>query len=47
VRRTHYEEDLREASMWMQIVAVSVVAAVFLVRLVIALYDRPSKTGQQ
>jgi Na+/pantothenate symporter len=30
--------------MWIQIVVVSVVAVVFLVRLVVALYDQPSKS---
>lgn len=30
--------------MWLQIVAVSIAAAVFLVRLTFALYDRPSRT---
>jgi hypothetical protein len=31
--------------MWMQIVFVTIVAAVFLVRLTFALYDRPSRSG--
>lgn len=30
--------------MWMQIVAVSVAGAVFLVRLTFALYDRPTRS---
>jgi hypothetical protein len=30
--------------MWIQIVVVSLVALVFLVRLVVALYDQPSKS---
>ncbi|HEV2780601.1 MAG TPA: hypothetical protein VGX25_14520 [Actinophytocola sp.] len=42
VAPNHYYTT-REASMWMQIVAVAVVAVVFLVRLVFALHDRPSK----
>jgi hypothetical protein len=32
---------------WMQIVAVTVVGAVFLVRLAVALRDRPTKPGQR
>ena len=32
-----------EASMWVQILVVAIVAVVFLVRLVAALYDQPSK----
>jgi Na+/pantothenate symporter len=32
--------------MWLQIVVVSVLAVVFLVRLVFALYDQPSKSRQ-
>ena len=30
--------------MWIQIVVVSLIALVFLVRLVVALYDQPSKS---
>lgn len=30
--------------MWVQIVVVAVLAVVFLVRLVVALYDQPTKT---
>jgi hypothetical protein len=33
-----------EANMWVQIVLVAIVAVVFLVRLVFALYDQPSKS---
>ena len=33
-----------EARMWVQIVIVAVVAVVFLVRLVAALYDQPTKS---
>lgn len=32
--------------MWLQIVAVLIVATVFLVRLMMALYDRPSRPGK-
>ncbi len=30
--------------MWVQIVVVAIIAIVFLVRLVVALYDQPSKS---
>ena len=42
-RRRMHTTDIPEASMWVQIVVVAIVAVVFLVRLVFALYDQPSK----
>jgi hypothetical protein len=42
-RRRMQTTDIPEASMWVQIVVVAIVAVVFLVRLVFALYDQPSK----
>lgn len=33
--------------MWMQIVAVAIVAVIFLVRLMFALHDRPSKPDNE
>jgi hypothetical protein len=40
-----YEQ--RGATVVMQILVVSVVAVIFLVRLTVALYDRPSRQGNQ
>jgi hypothetical protein len=40
-----HRPTLAEDSMWGQILVVTIVAIVFLVRLVAALYDQPTKPG--
>jgi len=44
LRRRMHRPNPPEARMWVQIVIVAIVAVVFLVRLVAALYDQPSKS---